>query len=64
MTIGGTHFSLEFHRAKTMIGAMKTPLLLLLGIATLALASCGPCPCNAYNKDLLYDVTPTTSKTF
>lgn len=47
-----------------MIGAMKTPLLLLLGIATLALASCGPCPCNSYNKDLLYDVTPTTSKTF
>lgn len=47
-----------------MIGAMKTLLLPLFGIASLALASCGPCPCNSYNKDLLYDVTPTTSKSF
>ncbi len=47
-----------------MIDRMKTPLLLLLAAATLVLASCGHCPCNSYNKDLLYDVKPTTSKSF
>lgn len=47
-----------------MIPPMKTTLLLLLGAATLILASCGPCPCNSYNKDLLYDVPPTSSKSF
>ncbi|MCC8021997.1 MAG: CGxCxC motif mini-lipoprotein [Akkermansiaceae bacterium] len=43
---------------------MKIVLPLLGGTFALLLSSCGSCSCNSYDRDLLYDVKPTTSKSF
>lgn len=58
------HFGLDSASPFTFNGEVKS-LSLFLSLGTLlALASCGPCNCNSYNKDYLDDIKPTSSKSF
>lgn len=57
-------FGLAFPPGRLYDGFMKIVLPLLGGTFALLLSSCGSCSCNSYDRDLLYDVKPTTSKSF